>query len=94
MLVCKRERERSDVERGVGGMRMRLTTVHRDGPMLHGVAEYEADGRHWRHGPFTSRILDNDELNAALAEAGLRIDGWLDDRRSWAGLRALRWCIL
>jgi hypothetical protein len=45
--------------------------------------EYELDGQTWRHGPFTSIILDDAELEDQLGEHGLRRDRWLDDRRSW-----------
>jgi 2'-5' RNA ligase len=45
--------------------------------------EYELEGRTWRHGPFTSRILDDAELDQRLGVAGLRRERWLDERRTW-----------
>ena len=52
--------------------------------------EYEIDGRTWRHGPFTSRILTDPELGARLWQAGLlSVDEWLDDRRTWLVARLL-----
>jgi SAM-dependent methyltransferase len=73
----------SPSERTVEGMTVRVVEARRVGPMLLGTVEYEVDGRTWRHGPFTSRILEDDELSAELDRAGLRLDRWLDERRSW-----------
>jgi hypothetical protein len=39
--------------------------------------------RDGRHGPFTSRILDDDQLDAQLAAAGLVRERWIDERRAW-----------
>lgn len=61
----------------------RLTDPRRDGERLYATVEYELDGRTWRHGPFVSRILDDDELDQRLFVAGLRSERWLDERRSW-----------
>ena len=46
--------------------------------VVHGSVEYAApDGRRWRHS-FAMRVFaDEIELDAALAEAGLRLDRWL-----------------
>ena len=35
------------------------------------------------HGPFTSIILDDAELEDQLGEHRLRLNRWLDNRRSW-----------
>jgi SAM-dependent methyltransferase len=70
-------------ERTVDGVTVRVVVARRNGPMLEGLVEYEAGGRVWRHGPFTSRILDDAELVRELERAGLRIERWLDDGRSW-----------
>ncbi|MGH2429622.1 MAG: class I SAM-dependent methyltransferase [Candidatus Limnocylindria bacterium] len=71
----------SDTERE--GVRMRVLDPHRDGPLLTATVEYELDGRTWRHGPFTARILDEPELEARLGDSGLRLDRWIDERRTW-----------
>jgi hypothetical protein len=73
----------------VAGVTIRVVGARRVGPMLHGTVEYEAEGRTWRHGPFTSRILDDDELEAELSRVGLRLDRWLDDARSWLAARPI-----
>ena len=65
------------------GVTFRLMDARRAGERLHATVEYEMDGRTWRHGPFTSRILDDDELEQRLSVAGLRRERWLDERRSW-----------
>jgi hypothetical protein len=47
--------------------------------------EYEADGVAWRH-PFAMHVfVDDAELNAALAEAGLRLERELDTNWFVAG---------
>jgi 2'-5' RNA ligase len=66
-----------------GGITFRTIDPRRDGERLHATVEYELDGRTWRHGPFNSRILDEAELEARLGVAGLRLDRWIDDRRTW-----------
>ena len=48
--------------------------------LVHGEMEYEAEGMHWRHS-FAMRVFADDaELEAALAEAGLRLERRLDAR--------------
>jgi 2'-5' RNA ligase len=66
-----------------GGVTIRMLSPRRDGERLTATVEYEVDGRTWRHGPFTSRILSDDELSSRLSVAGLAFDGWLDERRTW-----------
>lgn len=66
-----------------GGLRTRVVDPRREAERLHATVEYELDGRRWTHGPFISRILADDELESRLYVAGLRLDRWLDDRRSW-----------
>jgi SAM-dependent methyltransferase len=66
-----------------GGVRIRVLEPRREGGTLRATVEYEVDGRTWRHGPFTSHILDEAELEAQLMEHGLRMDRWLDDRATW-----------
>lgn len=71
-------------ERGrIGQVESWLEDVERDGDLVRAVACYEHDGRHWRH-PFAMRMLDDDAFEAALAESGLRLEGFVDERRLWA----------
>lgn len=65
------------------GVRIRVLEPRRDGPMLIATVEYEVGGQTWRHGPFSATILTDDELETDLATAGLRLDRWIDDRRTW-----------
>jgi SAM-dependent methyltransferase len=65
-----------------GGVRMALRDARRDGKLVSGTMEYAFDGRVLRH-PFTSYVLDDDELDAALAEARLALDSYLDERGVW-----------
>ena len=78
----------SDHERE--GVRIRVLEPRREAERLRATVEYELDGRTWRHGPFTSRILTEAELGARLWPAGLLSkDEWLDDRRTWLVARPL-----
>jgi SAM-dependent methyltransferase len=58
----------------------------------HGVAQgevqYEAGGRTWTHA-FAMRVFEDEaELEAALLEAGFRLERWLDRKRGWFLARA------
>ncbi len=51
--------------------------------VVHGAVEYAARGKRWRH-EFSMRVFaDEQELAAALAEGGFRLDRWLDRERGW-----------
>ncbi len=71
----------SDGERG--GVRVRVLDPRREGRQLTATVEYEADGQAWRHGPFTATIVEDAEMEARLGVSGLRLDRWIDDRRTW-----------
>jgi SAM-dependent methyltransferase len=59
-----------------------LEEVAVDGDVVRGAVLYEYDGRRWRH-DFSMRRLDDEQTDAALAEAGLRVDRYLDEKRTW-----------
>jgi 2'-5' RNA ligase len=65
------------------GVTIRVLAPRRDGERLTATVEYEVDARQWRHGPFTSRILSDEELTGRLYVAGLTFGRWLDERRTW-----------
>lgn len=67
----------------VAGLRIRVVDPRREGERLHATVEYELSGRRWIHGPFASRILTDEELASRLSVGGLRLDRWLDERRTW-----------
>jgi SAM-dependent methyltransferase len=57
---------------------------------VHGEMHYAARGMTWRH-PFVMHVFaDEAELDAALREAGLGFDTWLDRDRGWFVARAGR----
>jgi SAM-dependent methyltransferase len=65
------------------GVTYRLRDVSRPAPnLLTATAEYVVGDRCWTQ-TFTTTRLDEPELAAALAEAGLRLDRYLTDDRSW-----------
>jgi hypothetical protein len=43
---------------------------------------YELDGKRWLHS-FEAEVLDDGEMDAALARAGLRRVAYLDEHRAW-----------
>jgi len=68
-----------ETDRQLGTITSRLRVERIDGQVVYGEVEYVSGPRHWRH-PFAMWVFsDADELGAALAEAGLRLDRWLDD---------------
>lgn len=52
--------------------------------VVRGEVSYEAaQGSHWAHAFAMRAFADEDELGAALAEGGLRLERWLDRERGW-----------
>jgi SAM-dependent methyltransferase len=75
--------EATEGERTRGGVIFRLRDLRRPGPgVLAATAEYQVGERVWTH-TFTARRLDDDELAAALGEAGLAVDAYLTGDGSW-----------
>jgi SAM-dependent methyltransferase len=75
--------EAAEGEQTTGGITFRLRDLRRPGPgLLAATAEYQAGERVWTHA-FTTRRLDDGELAAALAEAGLAVDAYLTGDGSW-----------
>jgi hypothetical protein len=69
-----------DGERTLGDVVSRLHVDRFEEGVVHGEMEYEAGGETWRHA-FSMRVFADDaELDAALAEAGLRLERRLDPR--------------
>jgi SAM-dependent methyltransferase len=64
-----------------------LTSLVRRGRIFAATMMYELEGKRWLHS-FEAEMLDDDETDAALGQAGLRRDGFLDDTRAW--VRAVR----
>jgi hypothetical protein len=70
-----------DGERGaLGEVVSRLHLDRVEEGVVHGEMEYEVDGEAWRQS-FAMRVFaDDEELDDALAEAGLRLERRLDAR--------------
>jgi SAM-dependent methyltransferase len=69
-----------DGETTLGAVLSRLRVGSFEDGTVHGEMEYEAEGERWRHS-FAMRVFaDGAELEAALAEAGLRLERRLDAR--------------
>jgi SAM-dependent methyltransferase len=74
-------------ERTQAGITFRLRDISRPGPgLLSATAEYQVGERVWTHS-FTTARLDDAELRADLDAAGLALDSFLTEDRTW--LRAL-----
>jgi caffeoyl-CoA O-methyltransferase len=69
-----------------GDVAITVTEARVDGPLVDAVVEYAVDGRSWRQ-TFTARMLDEAELVASLADAGLELVRWLDVPNSWCEAR-------
>ena len=68
---------------------MRVIDPRREARHLTATVEYVIGDRRWQHGPFTSTILDDAELEARLEANGLRLERWLDECRTWLAARLL-----
>ena len=75
--------------RTAGGIEMTLRDVVLDGEIVMAVMEYRANGERWTHA-FRTRLISDDEVDAALSRAGLERIRWLDDRRTWLEARPFR----
>lgn len=71
-----------------GGVRIAVGdfTLPRDGSRLELTVTYSFDGRTWSQ-RISAVILDDDALALAASTAGLRLESWLDEYRTWAVLR-------
>jgi SAM-dependent methyltransferase len=68
-----------DRETVLGSVVSRLHVDRIEADVVHGEVEYEAEGETWRHS-FAMRVFaDERELEAALAEAGLRLERWIHE---------------
>jgi SAM-dependent methyltransferase len=75
--------EASDTENARDGVIYRLRDVSRPAPdQISATAEYVAGDRRWTQ-TFTTNRLDEDVLVAELAGAGLRLERYLTDDRTW-----------
>lgn len=70
----------ADGETSFGDVLSRLHVVRVEGGVVHGEMEYEADGNTRRHAFAMHVFADEAELQAALSEAGLRLERRLDAR--------------
>ena len=69
-----------DGDSEMGDLRARLRVDGVEGGVVHGAMEYVAGSQMWRHAFAMYVFAGEEELEAALAEAGLRLREWLDER--------------
>jgi SAM-dependent methyltransferase len=73
----------AEAENTSEGIIFRLRDVSRPAPnLVSATVEYVVGGQRWTQ-TFTSARLDDSELAAALAAAGLRLDRYLTENHSW-----------
>jgi SAM-dependent methyltransferase len=72
--------------RTAGGVEMALHDVVCEGEVISAVMEYRANGERWTHA-FRTKLISDDEVDTALARAGLERVRWLDERRTWLDAR-------
>ena len=75
--------EATEGERTGGGITFRLRDLSRPGPgLLAATVEYQVGERVWTQ-TFTAERVGDEELEEALAEAGLAVDAYLTGDGSW-----------
>jgi hypothetical protein len=67
----------------VGPVRIRHRVLARRGSRFSAVAAYDVGDRSWSQ-PYEAEVLDDAAVDAVLAAHGLRLEAWLDPRRTWA----------
>jgi hypothetical protein len=73
----------ADGARACDGIIFRMRDISRPAPnLVSATVEYVAGDQRWTQ-TFTSMRLDEAELAAALAGAGLRLDRYLTDDHAW-----------
>ncbi|MGH2587922.1 MAG: class I SAM-dependent methyltransferase [Dehalococcoidia bacterium] len=72
----------TDAEAQEGEVHTTLRDVRHNGRLLSAVSEYRIGDRVWTH-PWTMRILDDAEIEAALATTSLRVQRYLGPNRTW-----------
>jgi SAM-dependent methyltransferase len=65
-----------------GQARFHLTSLVRRGRVFAATMMVELEGRRWLHS-FEAQLLDDEEIDAALARAGLKRVAFLDEQRAW-----------
>ncbi len=72
-----------------GGVRIRTRILEWQGNTFHAIGEYTIGDRTWTQ-EYRSELLDDAAIESALAQAGLTVERWLDDRREWLRSKGLR----
>lgn len=66
----------------LGDLTISLEDVRHDEGTVSATVRYEGGDAAWSH-PFTAYVLDDAELEASLAQAGLKLEAVLDDGGRW-----------
>jgi SAM-dependent methyltransferase len=76
-------------ERHLGAVTIRVSEISRQGQRIYQTIDYDAGTHgHWQIRIEGRHVVSDDEMLADLAEAGLRLLRWIDERHRWlaAGL--------
>ena len=71
-----------DADSEEDGVVYSMSGVAHDGDLFTATMGFTVGDRHWEHA-YRARVLDDQAVDEALADAGLRLDGWLDEGRTW-----------
>ena len=69
-------------ESTAGEARIRTRILERDGNVLHAIGEFSIGGSTWTQ-EYWSELLDDEAIQAALAESGLVVRRWLGEDGEW-----------
>jgi hypothetical protein len=78
----------ADVVIEAQGFRRWLHNPRLEDRILSGEMHHQFGDREWVE-VFTTRVLDDHEIEAELVAVGLRLDGWLDVKRLWFAAKPL-----
>src|SRR5256712_11809876 len=71
-------------ERHLGAVTIRVSEISRDADRIYQTIDYDGGTHgHWQIRIEGRHVVNDDEMLASLAEAGLRLMHWIDPQRRW-----------
>ena len=72
------------IERHLGAVTIRVSEISRDADRIYQTIDYDGGTHgHWQIRIDGRHVVNDDEMLASLAEAGLRLMRWIDPQRRW-----------
>jgi SAM-dependent methyltransferase len=75
-----------DAESEDGGVVYAMSDVHHDGDRFEVTMRFDVGEESWQH-RYAGVVLDDERLDAALAQHGLKVTRYLDDQKTWVEAR-------